>query len=410
MIDASNDAVVEVTRLGAQGDGIVETPDGPAYVPFALPGERWRLAEGRAPERLTTSSDRQEPICRHFGQCGGCVAQHMAPQLYRRWKEAALLQAFASRGIEIEPEPMRIIPARSRRRAFLGVARRGNEVVLGFREEGSHALVDLAECPVLDPAIVQAFPALRELARLALPADAGGRLIVTRADGGLDVSIENGAARLGPEARADLARLAAEALLQRLSVDGAVIYMESMPALTLGGVRVELPPGAFLQAVPEAEAIMIELVTAAVGKTRQVADLFSGLGTFAFPLARKSRVLAVDSERRSIEALEKAARGATGLKPISTKVRNLMREPLSRGELEPFDAVVLDPPRAGAKGQAETLARSRVPKVVMVSCNPATLARDARILIDGGYRPQAITPVDQFIFSRHLEVVAVFRR
>jgi len=412
MIGDAKKVDVGVTRLGAQGDGIVETPDGPVYIPFALPGERWRLAEGEPAERLTASSDRQEPVCRHFGRCGGCVAQHMSPDLYRDWKTAALLQAFASRGIDIEPAPMRTVAAHSRRRAFLGVARRGGDVVLGFREEGSHVLVDLSECPVLDPAIVRAFPALRELARLALPADAGGRLIVTRTDGGLDVAIENAQARhkLGPDVSAALARRASESGLQRFSVDGNVIYMDRVASLTLGGVRVELPPGAFLQAVPEAEAIMIELVTAAVGKGRQVADLFSGLGTFTFPLARKARVLAVDSERRSIEALEKAGRGASGLKPISTKVRDLMREPLSRGELSDVDAVVLDPPRAGAKAQAEMLAKSRVPRAVMVSCNPATLARDARILIDGGYRLETVTPVDQFIFARHLEAVAVFRR
>src|SRR5690606_22788538 len=200
------------------------------------------------------------------------------------------------------------------------------------------------------------------------------------------------------------------ARVQRLTAFGDVVYMEQTPWLTLGGVRVELPAGAFLQAVPEAEAAMIELVTHAVRQAKSVADLFSGLRTFTFPVARKARVLAVDSERRSLEALEKAARGATGLKPITTRIRDLMREPLARGELEGFDAVVLDPPRAGAKAQAESLARSRVPTVVMVSCNPATAGRDARILIDGGYRLESLTPIDQFLYSAHLELVAVFRR
>ena len=410
MTDPVRDRVVEVTRLGAQGDGVAETPGGAVYLPFALPGERWRIADGRPAERLTASSHRQQPLCRHFGQCGGCVAQHMTPELYRSWKEAVLVNAFAHRGIEVTPRPMRLVAAQSRRRAFFGVARRGDEVVLGFREEGRHALVDLAECPVLDPAITTALPLLRELARMALPPEAGGRLIVTRAQGGLDVAIENGSTRLAPEARADLARRAAAARVQRLTVFGDVVYMEQTPWLTLGGVRVELPAGAFLQAVPEAEAAMIELVTQAVCRAKSVADLFSGLGTFTFPVARKARVLAVDSERRSLEALEKAARGATGLKPITTRIRDLMREPLSRGELEGFDAVLLDPPRAGAKAQAESLARSRVPTVVMVSCNPATAGRDARILIDGGYRLESLTPIDQFLYSAHLELVAVFRR
>jgi 23S rRNA (uracil1939-C5)-methyltransferase len=186
--------------------------------------------------------------------------------------------------------------------------------------------------------------------------------------------------------------------------------MDRTPVLPLGGVMVELPPGAFLQAVPEAEAIMIDLVTAAVGKAKRVADLFSGLGTFTFPLARKARVLSVDSERRAITALEKAARNVTGLKPIETKVRDLMREPLSRTELTGFDAIVLDPPRAGAKAQVEVLTKTKVPRIVMASCNPATLARDARILIDGGYRLGKVTPIDQFLFTPHLEAVAVFTR
>lgn len=410
MADADKGRIVEVTRLGAQGDGIVETPDGPVYLPFALPGERWRIVDGAPPERLTESPDRQLPLCQHFGTCGGCVAQHMSPKLYRRWKEAALLQAFAHRGIEIAPEPIRIVAARSRRRALFGVAHRGDDVVLGFREAGRHVLVDLAECPVLDPAIVEALPVLRALAQMALPVGAGGRLIVTRVEGGLDVAIENGRTRLGPEASAALARRAAKAGLQRLIVFGDLVYMDRTPSLFVGGVRVELPPGAFLQAVPEAEAVMADLVTTAVGKARRVADLFSGVGTFAFPLARSARVLAVDSDRRAIAALEKAARGAAGLKPITTNNRDLMREPLSRGELEGLDAVVLDPPRAGAKAQAEMLARSRVPKVVMISCNPATAARDARILIDGGYRLERVAPIDQFLYAPHLELVASFRR
>jgi 23S rRNA (uracil1939-C5)-methyltransferase len=409
MSEAGAGTIVEITRLGAQGDGVAETPDGPVYVPFALPGERWRLSDGTA-ERLAESPDRRQPLCRHFGACGGCVAQHMSPELYRSWKLSALLQAFAHRGIDITPEPLRMVAPRSRRRAAFGVARRGDEVVLGFRREGTHALVDLTECPVLDPLIVEALPVLRELARLALPSGAGGRLIVTRAEEGLDVAIEEGKAQLAPETSAILARRAAEAGLQRLVVFGQLAYLNRPPSVRLGGVRVELPRAAFLQAVPEAEPIMTEIVLREVGKARHVADLFAGLGTFTFPMARQARVLAVDADRRAIEALEAAARAAPGLKPVSAKVRDLMREPLSRGELEGFDAVVLDPPRAGAKAQAEMLARSTVPKIVMVSCNPATAARDARVLIDGGYQIGSITPIDQFIYAPYLEIVITLHR
>lgn len=408
MAEEVKDDIVRVMRLGAQGDGIVETPEGPLYLPFALPGEQWRLSD--VPERLTASDERYPPICRHFGKCGGCVAQHMSPDLYRRWKEKALVEAFAHRGIEITPEPMRSVALHSRRRAFFGVACRGDAVVLGFREEGRHVLVDLAECPVLDPLIVQSLPLLRQLAGMALPDGAGGRLLVTRAQDGLDVAIENGEATLGPGLSTALARAAGQGPIQRLTVFGEVVFFDRPPTVLLGGVRVELPPGAFLQAVPEAESIMTDLVLQAVRKVKTVADLFAGLGTFTFPLARKTRVLAVDLERRSISALEKAARAAPGLKPITARVRDLLREPLSRLELDEFGAVVLDPPRAGAKAQAEMLAKSRVPTIVMVSCNPATAARDARILIDGGYKLEAVTPIDQFVYSTHLELVAIFRR
>lgn len=410
MTEEVKDDIVQVTRLGAQGDGVVETPEGPAYLPFALPGERWRMRAGEPLERVSESRDRSQPVCRHFGQCGGCVAQHMSPDLYRRWKQTALVEAFAHRGIEITPEPMRSVALHSRRRAFFGVTRRGEEAVLGFREEGRHTLVDLAECPVLDPLIVESLPLLRQLAGMALPDGAGGRLLVTRSEGGLDVAIENGQPRLEPGQSAALAQCAAQGPIQRLTVFKDVTYLDRVPTILLGGVRVELPPGAFLQAVPEAEAAMAELVLGAVGKVKSAADLFSGLGTFTLPLARKARVLAVDSDRRSVAALEKAARAAPGLKPITARVRDLMREPLSRIELDEFGAVVFDPPRAGAKAQAEMLARCRVPTIVMVSCNPATAARDARILIDGGYRLETVTPIDQFLYSAHLELVAIFRR
>src|SRR5690606_4561764 len=357
MADEVKDDIVRIARLGAQGDGIVETSKGPVYLPFALPGEQWRL--GKVPERLTASDDRHQPICQHFGKCGGCVAQHMSPDLYRRWKEKALGEAFAHRGIEITPQPMRSVALHSRRRAFFGVARRGDEVVLGFRQEGRHVLVDLAECPVLDPLIVKTLPLLRWLAGMALPDGAGGRRLVTRAQNGLDVAIENGAATLKPGMSEALARAVTQSPIRRLTVFGEVVFFDQLPTVLLGDVSVELPPGVFLQAVPEAEAIMADLVLQAVGKVKSAADLFSGLGTFTFPLACTARVLAVDSDRRSITALEKAARGSAGLKPITARVRDLMREPLSRLELEEFSAVVLDPPRAGAKAQAEMLAKSR---------------------------------------------------
>jgi 23S rRNA (uracil1939-C5)-methyltransferase len=401
---------VEIARLGAQGDGIAETVDGPIYLPYALPGESWKVGDGAQRERLSDSPQRQPALCRHFGRCGGCIAQHMSATLYRDWKQSLITQAFAHRGIDAPLEPIRIVAPRSRRRAIFGVARKGPQVILGFREERAHAIVDLAECPVLDPTIVSLLDRLREMAMIALQENAGGRLLVTRFDNGLEVAFEGAGRKPMPEVRAMLARMAEAARLIRLSIDGEVVAMHGQPALTSGGVTIEPPPGVFLQAVPEAEAIMIDRVLAAVSGAKHVADLFCGIGTFAFPLAGQARVLAVDCDRRAIAALTAAANGAQRIKPVEAKVRDLFREPLSRKELEPFEAVVFNPPRAGAKAQAEMVAKSQVPIVVAVSCNPATLARDARTLIDGGYRIAKVSPIDQFLFSPHIETVAAFVR
>jgi 23S rRNA (uracil1939-C5)-methyltransferase len=281
---------------------------------------------------------------------------------------------------------------------------------LGFREEGSHALVDIAECPVLAPAIVNALTTLREISVASVPEGGEVRLTVTATAAGLDVAIEAEGVVAGAGDAARLAGLAARAGVARLMLNGDLIALRATPALTFAGVDVRLPAGAFVQAVPEAEAIMTGLLVAATAKARQVADLFCGIGTFTLPLARKARVLAVDGNRAAIAALKDAALRAPGLKAIEAKVRDLAREPLSRKELAPFDAVVFDPPRAGARAQAEALAKSKVGVVIAVSCNPATLARDARILVDGGYCIDRVTPIDQFVFSAELETVAVLRR
>ncbi len=260
---------------------------------------------------------------------------------------------------------------------------------------------------MLEPAIVAALGAMKEIARLVMPDGEGGRLVVTRLDRGLDVSFDNGRKDLTPETRAAAARIAAGARLIRLTIAGEPVAELAPPVVTLGGVEVEPPQGAFLQAVPEAEALLIELVVGALPKrAKRATDLFSGLGTFAFPLARRVRVTAIDGDRRAIAALERAARKASGLKPIEAIVRDLFREPLSARELNEFDAIVFDPPRAGAALQAERIAKSSVPVVIAVSCNAATLARDARTLVDGGYVMGPVTPVDQFLYAPHVEAVS----
>ncbi len=408
MSDASE---VLIEKLGAKGDGIARTAVGDCFVAGALPGERWSITSSGETRRLSASPDRAAPPCPHFGTCGGCMAQHMSERLYLDWKHQIVRDAFLHRGIDAEINPVRPMPLRSRRRAFLGVQRNGGDVLIGFREEGQHALVDIAGCLLLDPAIMAAIPQLKVMAKIAMPGNSSGRLVVTKTGTGLDVAFDNGHKLLEPDERAALAKLAEAARIARLVVAGDTIVVRADPRIALGDAEVDVPPSLFLQAVPEAERHMIGLVVDALPKkAKRVADLFSGLGTFTFPLASKVHVAAFDSDRRAIAVLEAAARRATGLKPIDARVRDLFREPLSPKELEPFDAVVLDPPRAGAAQQTERLARSKVPVVIAVSCAPATLARDARTLVDAGYKMGHVTPIDQFIYSPHIEAVTVFRR
>ncbi len=407
---------LNVQQLGAQGDGLAMTEAGPVFISGVLPGERVlvELADGRgrAIEILDRSPQRTEPSCRHFGACGGCTAQHMAPALYRDWKREMVRTAFAHRGLDPLIEEILTVPAASRRRATFAARRTVSGLVLGFHEEGSHRLVDLHACPVMLPQIEKALPALRAIADAVLPPGPSEpiRLGLTAATEGLDLALADLPGKIDATAQALIADTATRTGIVRVTAGNNLVMQSTVPHLTIGGARVALPPASFAQATREAEEAIAAVLAEATRKAKRIADLFCGLGTFTFGLARRARVLAVDSERPAIDALAAAARATPGVKPVETKLRDLMREPLSRMELADFDAVVLDPPRAGAKAQAEVLARSKVPIVCAVSCNPATLARDCRIMVDGGYAIERVVPIDQFLWSAHVEAVAVLRR
>ncbi|HEX9881810.1 MAG TPA: class I SAM-dependent RNA methyltransferase [Hyphomicrobium sp.] len=404
---------LDIARLGAQGDGIAETPSGPVFVPYALPGEQIMVEQrgdrARLVAVLSPSAERVAAQCRHFTHCGGCALQHLERTAYLAWKREIVAAAFAARGIEAPVAHVVSVGPGARRRATLSARRTGRGVALGFYEAKGHDIVDLQECPVTASAIVRALPGLKRLVEPLVSRRLPVRLTVTLAANGLDVAIEDFPGELGADARERLAQAAAACKLARVTIAGDTLYQNTVPAVRFGAANVVLPPRAFLQAAPAAEAEMVRLVTTAVGSAKRVADLFCGLGTFTFPLAASATVLSVDGDRQAITALENAAKRTPGLKPIEAKVRDLFREPLSAKELERFDAVVFDPPRAGAGAQANVLAKSRVATIVAVSCNPATLARDARILIDGGYALERVTPIDQFLYSPHVEAVAVFR-
>jgi 23S rRNA (uracil1939-C5)-methyltransferase len=401
---------VEITRLGAQGDAVAERPDGPIFVPFTLPGERVRVAVDPKSDHATLldvleqSAERVAPVCPHFGVCGGCALQHMEMRAYLRWKHDQVVAALRSRGLDAEVDEIRPVPLGSRRRASLAFGRGAKGPALGYHLSRSHELIGVEVCPVLSPRIVAALPKLRKALAPLVGEKREAKVSVTETDNGLDIVVEG--VRSAPAALAAFVRQAPALGVARLTAGGESITTRAAPEVDLSGVKVKLPPGTFLQASREAETVMTGLVREGVGVAKRVADLFAGLGTFTFALARSAAVDAFEADEAALTALAEAARRTPKVKPVRTFARDLFRSPLRPKALVAYDAIVFDPPRAGASAQAKELAASKVPKLVAVSCNPGTLARDLRILVDGGYRITRVVPVDQFLFSPHIEVVA----
>ena len=405
---------VRIERLGAQGDGVAQGPDGLLFVPFTLPGELVkvdaRTGEGHAEPLaiIEPSPERVAPVCQYFGTCGGCALQHMESQAYLAWKRDLVIAALASRGLEAPVEEVRAVPLASRRRAAFALGRTARDIAFGYRAARSHAIVDIAACPVLSPGIAGRLPKLKAALAPLLGGKREARITVTEAEQDLDIVVEG--IRPSPALFARLAIAAPSFGAARITIDGESLALRGTPTAALSGVDVSLPPGAFLQASRASEAVLAGLVKEGVGRAKRIADLFAGIGTFTFALAASAAVDAFEEDEEAIASLAGAVRATPKLKPVRTHPRDLFRVPLTARELARYNAVVLDPPRAGAKAQAEALAASKALKIVMVSCNLGTCARDLRILVDGGYRIVRVVPVDQFLFSPHVELVAVLER
>jgi 23S rRNA (uracil1939-C5)-methyltransferase len=402
-----------IARLGARGDGIADTAKGPVYVPFALPGETVTAAinKGRADliAIIDPAHERVEPSCRHFGTCGGCSLQHLEAGAYRALKRETVVTALAQRGLDVPVGELVACPPASRRRISWTAKRTDRGMLLGYRKALSHEIVDIEEDPIALPAIAGAIPLVRELASVICSTPDPFKLLVTATASGLDIAA-TGSGALSPARRQAATRFVIDNRLARLSVDGEIVVEPRKPQVMVGEVGVYPPPGAFLQAVEAAEDAMAGLVTAHLAKAKRVADLFSGIGTFALRLARNSTVHAVEGEAAALAALDRAFRHGEGLKTVTTERRDLARRPLTWKELNAFDGLVFDPPRAGAEDQARQIARSDVRLVAAVSCNPATLTRDLSILVEGGYRLISVTPIDQFLWSHHVEAVALLEK
>ncbi len=401
---------VTIERLGHKGDGIAA---GPIRVPRTLPGEvvEGAVEAGRiiAPRIVTPSPDRVRPPCARYKTCGGCAVQHAADAFVATWKAGLVESALAARGISAVVRQVHTSPPRTRRRAALSGVRTKSGALVGFHTRASGTVVQVEGCEVLHPEILSAFPALEALTRLGASRKTEIRLTVTRTEAGIDVAVGD-AKPMDRPLWSDLVAAAECFDLPRLTWNGEVVVERRPPILTLGPAQVIPPPGAFLQATQEGEQALLASVAEAVGDAAAIVDLFAGLGTFALPLARTARVHAVESDAAMLSALDRGWRFASGLRQVTTETRDLFRRPLEASELGSFAAAVMDPPRAGAEAQTERLAAAGPGRLALVSCNPITFARDAEILVSGGYTLEWVDVIDQFRWSSHVELVAALTR
>ena len=406
-----------IDHVGHRGDGVGLAGGETVFVPYTLGGETVEVApvaghpgRGRLLRIDRASAERIPPFCRYFGGCGGCAIQHWQPEAYRAWKRRIVIDTLAHAGIECEVDPLVDAHGSGRRRITVHARRGSNgELRVGFAATNSPAIVAIDDCPILDPALRGAFDASRALAEILKPADKPLDIQVTVVSSGLDVDIR-GSRPLPAAMIASLSGVAELHRLARLTRHGELVLMRTPPVIAIGTAQLTLPPGSFLQATVAGEEALAARVAAHCQRARHIADLFCGVGPFALRLAAKTRVSAFDSDAGAVAALQKAASATSGLKPVKAEARDLFRRPLMPQELRDYDTVVFDPPRQGALAQVQQLAASRIPAVVAVSCNVATFARDARILIDGGYRIEGVTPLDQFRHTPHVELVARFNR
>jgi len=401
-----------IDKLGARGEGVAQGPEGLIYVPYALAGETIAAevdgSRGTLVEVLASSPSRIAPFCRYFSRCGGCAVQTLAADSYARWKRDLVASALRRARLAITVADLADAHGAGRRRATFHARYGPGRPTTGFMKARAHDIVEIDSCPLLAASMDGALPAARAIARALAASGAPLDILVTATASGLDVDLK-GHGPLNDAQRQGLVRVALEHDLARLSNHGSIMISRRTPMLAMGKAMVAPSPGVFLQATEAGEEALAARVCAHVAGARRIADLFSGVGTFALRMAEFATVDAFDLEEAALSALAKAAR-VKGLRQVAVSPRDLFRRPLGPLEVERYDAVVFDPPRAGAEKQALVLSASSVPLVVAVSCNAQTFARDAAILCAGGYELARVEPVDQFRHTPHVEIVAGFRR
>lgn len=401
----------QVERLGRRGDGVAVGSAGRALAALTLPGEEIEgdARDGRiaTPRIVSPSPDRVKPVCRHYRACGGCSMMHASEGFTTNWKRQVVEVALAAQGIEAEIDEIHVSPPKSRRRAVLSGRRTKKGALLGFHGRASNMITDLDECHVLHPEIMAALPLLRKLVIAGASRSAELDLTVILTSSGLDVAV-NGGKAIDAALFGRLAELADEGNLARLSWGDESITRRP-PTLRVGQAQVTPPPGAFLQATVEGEAVLQAAVCDMISGADRIVDLYAGYGTFTLPLSERAELHAVEGLAPPLAALDAGWRAASGLRKVTTEIRDLARRPLLAEELTNFDAIVIDPPRSGAPAQSTQIAASGVSRIAFVSCDPVNFARDARIISDGGYDLTRVILVDQFRWSPHVEIAAEFR-
>ncbi|MEL7257882.1 MAG: class I SAM-dependent RNA methyltransferase [Pseudomonadota bacterium] len=399
----------KIDRLGVRCDGVAE---GSIYASRSLPGE---VVEGELDGNklsnlriIEPSSDRVTPVCVHYHACGGCQVQHASEIFVADWKTGLIRAALSAQGLKANVRPIVTSPTASRRRATFAARRTKKDAMAGFHKQASDVIVEIPKCEVITPELMMGLPVAEDLARLAASRKGELSVAVTQSDVGLDITVSGGKVLDGP-LRNVLSDLAARHDIARLSYEDEIIVTRRKPFQLFDDITVHPPPKAFLQATKDAEKTLQDEVKSIVGDASSIVDLFAGCGTFALPLAKQSRVHAVEGDGEMLGCLDHAWRNTEGLKAVSVQTRDLFRNPLSSDELSKFEAVVIDPPRAGAQAQTLQLASSQIPIIAYVSCNPTSFARDAKCLLEAGYQLDWVLPIDQFRWSAHVELVAAFR-
>ena len=405
-----------IDRLGAGGDGIALDDAGQLFIAGTLAGEIVAVTANPRDRRrpildhiITASADRVSPPCPHFGACGGCALQFMAPDSVLAWKQLVVKDALWMRGIDQAVTAAPLIAPGDRRRFVLKAVKQAGKMTVGFNRRGAHDVIDIDHCLLLTPGLNAMIGTLRRHLGPLLPERAWAKIHGTQCSTGIDISIESDRtlAAIGLTRLTDLLH---QLGALRLTWNGTLIAAAGIAQIELDGHALALPPKAFLQASQTGERLLIERVLDMIGPAKRVADLFCGVGTFSLPAARKAQVSAFDSQADAITALNHAARHASGIKPVKAVSRDLFRAPLTPEELNSFDAVIIDPPRAGADAQMRHLATSAIGTIAAISCDTGTFARDARILIDGGFDLRSVEIIDQFVWSTHIELIAFFTR